>query len=210
MEMPQYDAAQVHRAGFGSVNFGSDDRLITWFFDKPLLNGVKTKEQGRPIYENVPHVHIQQPGERDFLECPVTMEHTERFPKKWAAFQAQQTQKVEGTLLSVLFPNDLAIVENMKHVSILTVEQLAALNDTQIQNIGMGGREFVNRAKQFLEHSEKGKDFNILSDKINQFELREKEKDARIAALEAALADAGQELPVRRKPGPKPRHVEAA
>jgi hypothetical protein len=201
---PHFDAAQVHRSGYGSVQFGADDKMITWFFDKPVLNGIKSKEAGRPVYDNVTHVHIQQPGERDFAEIPATEEHKMRFPRKWAAYQANEQQKIEGTLLAILFPNNPAVVENMKHAAIHTVEQLAALNDTQIQNIGLGGREFVNLAKQFMAHSEKGKDFNDLADKIAKLELREKEKDAKIAALEAALVEAGVDEPVKRKPG-RPR-----
>lgn len=195
MDIPSYDAGRVHQQGFGQVTFGSDDKLITWFFDKPILNGIKSKEAGRPIYENVTHVHIQQPGERDFLECPATQEHAERFPRKWAAFKAQMEQKIEGTLLSVLFPTNPALVESLKHINILTIEQLGALNDTQIQNIGLGGRQFVDLAQKFLAQAEKGKTFNALADQIKALELRMTEKDTRIDALEKALAQAGAEDP---------------
>ena len=204
MESPTYDAAQVHQTGFGSVSFGSDEKLIVWFKSKPVKNGVKSKDAGRPIFENVPHVHIQQPGERDFLEIPATSEHARRFPRQWAAFQANAEQKIEGTLLSVLFPNNEAVVESLKYFNVHTVEQLSALNETQIQNIGLGGREFVNLATRYMEQAETGKGISALADQIKALELREKEKDARIAALESALADAGQE--VRRGPG-RPRKV---
>jgi len=210
MEMPSFDPAQVHRAGFGTVSFGSDDKLITWFFDKPLLNGLKSKEAGRPIYDNVPHVHIQQPGERDFLEIPATQEHVERFPRKWAAFQTKQEQTVEGTLLAVIFPTNPAVVENLRHVNITTVEQLASLNDTQIQNIGLGGREFVNLAKSFMEHSAKGKDFGALADKIGQLERQRVADQQRIQALEAALEDDGAEVPQQPKRRGRPPAVHAA
>lgn len=209
--IPTYDAGEVHRAGFGMASFGGDDKLIKWFFDKPMLDGVQSKELNRPVFRNVPHVHIQQPGERDFIEQPATDEHVGRFPKQWEAYKQKREAKIEGTPLSILFPTNAAIVENLKHVSIHTVEQLAGLNDTAIQNIGLGGREFVTRAKAFLEAADKGKGFNELSARIDAMALDVKAKDDRIAALEAALTADGKEIPAaRRKPGPKPKLAAAA
>lgn len=207
--MPIYDAGQVHRAGFGAVSFGGDDKLIVWFVDKPMLNGVASKEANRPIYQNVAHVHIQQPGERDYLEQPATQEHVARFPRQWETHQKKQASKIDGTPLAVLFPTDPALVKTMENINIFTVEQLGSLNDTAIQNIGMGGREFVTRAKSFLEAADKGKGFNELSARLDQLALQNTEKDARIAALETALANAGEELPsAKRGPG-RPRKEAA-
>ncbi len=203
--VPIYDSGQVHRAGFGAVSFGSDDKLIVWFFDKPMLNGVASRDANRPVYQNVPHVHIQQPGERDNFEQPATQEHASRFPRQWEAYQKKQSAKIDGTPLSVLFPTDPALVKTMEHVNIFTVEQLAALSDTAIQNIGMGGREFVSRAKAYLEAADKGKGFNDLSEKLDKLALQVTEKDTRIAALEAALVERGEELPNQKRGPGRPR-----
>ncbi len=71
-----------------------------------------------------------------------------------------------GTPLSVLFPRSPEIGKNLQFDKIETIEQLAGLTDTQIQNIGIGGRQFTDRAKAFLASS----------------------TDERIKALDAALS----------------------
>lgn len=195
-----FDSQQVHRAGFGTVSFGTDDKLIVWFYDKPLIHGAKSKEANRPIFENVTHVHIQQPGERDCFEQPADREHQARFPKAWAAYESKQKNVIDGTPLTVLFPNDLGLVKTFEHINIFTIEQLAGLNDTGIQNIGTGGRGFFEKAKEFIAVHEKGKGFNELSNRLDAMQLRETEKDTKIAALEAALAEAQE----KRGPG-RPR-----
>lgn len=185
---PTFNAQEVHNRGFGQVTFGSDEKLIVWFYDKPLQNGAKSKEANRPIFDNVAHVHIQQPGERDCFEQPASAEHRMRFPRQWAAYEAKQKAVMDGTPLSVLFPTNAALVENFRHINILTVEHLAGLNDTAIQNIGLGGREFVEKAKHFLSAHESSKGFNELSAKVDALQNSLAGKDERIAALETALA----------------------
>lgn len=179
----------------GLVTFGNDDKLFVQFHKKSEIDGLASKKEGRPIHHAVVYVKIQQPGERDYLDRPATMEDRHRFPRQWAAYEAGQEDIPSGTLLSVLFPNNPEVVENLKLAKVLTVEQLAGCNDTQIQNIGLGGRTFVDRAKQYLAASEKGKGFHELSSRLDQMELQIKAKDDRIAALEMALAEAGEELP---------------
>lgn len=208
---PTYDREQVLRAGHAMANFGGDTRLIVWFFDKPILNGIKSKESNRPIYENVTHVHIQQPGERDYFEQPAQEDHTHRFPRQWDAFKNNRQAKIEGTPLSVLFPTDAGLVESMKHINVHTVEHLANLNDTAISNIGMGGREFVQKAKEFLAFHDKGKGFNELTGRLDAMALKEKEKDARIAALEKELARTSDpDRPRRGRPPNPPKAPETA
>ena len=56
--------------------------------------------------------------------------------------------------------------------------------------IGMGGSQWRDKAKQYLASADKGKDFHGLSARVDAMDLKLREKDDRIAALEAALAEA--------------------
>ncbi len=176
--------------GFGAQ--GDDSKVLAEFRMHPVIDAVASKEAGRPIKRDVPHVKIIQPGESrlSVYDQPATNDDVARFPRQWAAFQAGQKQEITGTRLDMLFPESPAIVENLKAVGIFTVEQLATLPDTGLQNVGMGARQWQDKAKAYLESADKGKDFHGLSDKVDKLALQAKEKDDRIAALEAALSEA--------------------
>lgn len=208
--MPTYDPQQVHNQGHGIVQFGNDQRLIVWFIDKPIQNGVKSKDANRPIFDNVPHVHIQQPGERDFLEIPATEEHAVRFPRQWAAYQTKTKIEMEGTPLSILFPHNAAIVETLRHMNVLSIEQLAGLNDTGVQNIGMGGLQFRELAQRFIKASEDGKGANEVLGRLEAAERKITELTNKNNALERALAETGDGDASPKPRRGRPPKVEAA
>jgi hypothetical protein len=81
---------------------------------------------------------------------PANDAYKRRFAKQWQAYQDGKTLAPVGIALAALFPNNAEIVKNLQNENIFVVEQLAALNDTQIQNLGLGGRQFSDRAKSFL------------------------------------------------------------
>lgn len=171
---------------------GDDNRAIVEFRMHPVLDGVATKEAGRPIKRDVPYIKILHPGEANLsvYDQPATDEDTMRYPRQWAAFKAGQAQEITGTPLDLLFPESPAIVANLKACSVRTVEQLAAMPDTALQGIGMGSRQWQEKAKAYLATAEGGKDFHGLSARIDQMELQRQADKDRIAALEAALAEA--------------------
>lgn len=180
----------INEAGFGAV--GDDSKVWAEFRMHPVVDGPASKEAGRMIKRDVPYIKIIQPGESrlSIYDQPATDDDVQRFPRQWAAFKSGQDQSVQGSPLSLLFPENPAIVDNLKTVGIRTIEQLAECNDTAKQNIGMGGHQWVEKAKAYLAQADKGKDFHAISDRLEKLELQTREKDDRIAALEAALAAA--------------------
>lgn len=170
----------------GIVTFGGDDRLYVKFYTRSVQNKWQSDQAGRPIFEPRDFIQIIQPGERDMIDREVREEDQFRFPKQWAAYQAKLEQAPTGTLLSVLYPSEPHIVDSMAALKIITVEQLANLSEQGISRLGMGGREHVKRAKDFIEASEKftgahqmQRDLDAARDKIAQLE-------AAIATLQAA------------------------
>lgn len=147
------------------VNY--QDTAIGRFFIDKRPNGHKSQEEGRPIYEDYIAVSIRQPGERDERIRPANAMDKVRFAQAWAAFEARRQNQHTGTPLEVLFPHKPSIVKMMDHANIFTVEQLAGLNDTQIQNIGLGGREWHEMAKTFLTTAERGKGYHDLQSQLD-------------------------------------------
>jgi len=194
----------------GMVEFGDDSKLFVTFSTQSVVNPIKSQEAGRPIHEPVDYVRIQQPGERDFTLRPATQLDTQRFRRQWQMYQDGRAQDPTGTLLSVLFPNNPEIVDNLKFFKISTVEQLAGLNDTQIQNVGLGGRAFHEAAVKYLAAADKGKDFHALTRSVEQMNLRMQELEARNKALEAALEEAEGEDAAPRKRGRSRKDAQQA
>lgn len=176
--------------GFGAQ--GDDSKVLAEFRMHPVIDAVASKDAGRTIKRDVPHIKIIQPGESrlSVYDQPATNDDVARFPRQWAAFQAGQKQDVIGSRLDLLFPESPAIVENLKSVGIVTIEQLASLPDTGLQNVGMGARQWQQKAVEYLASAEKGKDYHGLSDKVDKLALQAQADKDRIAALEAALAEA--------------------
>jgi len=194
----------------GMVEFGDDSKLFVTFSTQSVVNPIKSQEAGRPIHEPVDYVRIQQPGERDFTLRPATQLDTQRFRRQWQMYQDGRAQDPTGTLLSVLFPNNPEIVDNLKFFKISTVEQLAGLNDTQIQNVGLGGRAFHEAAVKYLAAADKGKDYHALAKSVEALQRDMAAKNDKIAALEAALAEHEDDDAPRKRGRPRKDAQQAA
>jgi len=171
----------------GLVEFGDDARLFVEFVSRSVQDEVQSRDAGRPVFVQVDYVRIRQPGERDEILRPAHRGDQQRFARRWQAYQEGRQELPAGTPLSILFPNNPEVVENLKYDKIFVVEQLAALNDTQIGNIGLGGRQFVDKAKAFLAAASNGKGLQELFAEVDQLAAGLKAKDERIKALETAL-----------------------
>lgn len=180
----------MNEAGYGAV--GDDSRVWAVFRMHPVVDVIASKEAGRTIKKDVTYIKITQPGEANnqVYDQPATDADVDRFPRQWAAFKANQEQTISGSPLELLFPESPAIVENLRHIGFRTIEQLSEANDTALQGIGMGARQWKERAVSYLATADKGKDFHGLSDRLDKLELKNKELSDRNAALEAALAEA--------------------
>lgn len=184
-----------------SAQQGDESKVWAEFRMHPVIDGQASKEAGRTIKRDVPYVKIIQPGESrlSIYDQPATDVDAQRFPRQWAAFKAGQSQELKGTMLAELFPESPAIVENLRAVAIRTVEQLAALPDTGLQNIGMGARQWKEKAQAFLDRAEQGKGFHGLSDRVDKLILQGQADKDRIAALEAALAEASASAATKKR-----------
>jgi len=155
-------------AGYGVVEFGRDDQMVVIFYNKAVRNDFKSKDLGRPVFEDVDYVKIFAPGERlNQIDRPVKEDDKQRWPRQWNDFIQKRTQVPDGTPIDLLFPNFPSVAENLKANGIYTVEQCANLSAHGIDSVGMGGQEYVNKAKAYLKSAEKGQGFNKLQGELN-------------------------------------------
>lgn len=138
---------------------GEDDKaLIVRFFVKPKLLGLKSKQQGRPVYEDREYVEIKVKGQdKQVAVHEVKAEHKQKFPIAYHQFTSQKPAPVIGTPVEMLPNLGPSLAERLKVMNIRTIEDLAAISDENVLSaIGMGARELIGRARQWVEgHSAK-------------------------------------------------------
>ena len=132
---------------------------IPRFHVKPVKMEFASTQAGRPIFEDREFVDIIIPGDRRALAHePVNEDHRSRWPREYEAFKVGRETPVEGTPLSE-WPSarmNRSRVEELAYFNIRTVEQLAGVNDAQLQNLGMGSRTEREAARTFLEVARTG------------------------------------------------------
>ena len=173
--------------------YQGDETLLVKFYIHPTLNETKTKTEGRPIFEDTPHIRIMQPGTKDsIIERPATALDKQRFSEHYRKFEAREDQEiVEGTLLEEWSGVTRSQCEELRFFNIRTVEQLVNISDTNAPNF-MGIQALKNKAKAYLEDADANAAKQALAD--------QKEENARLLELIGALNDRLDSL---EKPGPK-------
>lgn len=170
MEGPNYNSVGLDGRG---VVMPDPSKAAVFFFSKPKEFPSESRAEGKPVWKNVDYVRVQQPGERDAVVLEATHVHKQRWPKQWEDYQAGKKSIPEGTLTSILFPGDEAIVLNLRQLGIYTVEQLAEMPDSATSNLPFGGN-LKQKAIKYLELQNGAQGFNKL-----QAELQAKDEEIR-------------------------------
>ena len=182
----------MHDASRTTTN-NEDARLAIQFSYEPVENEAKSREAGRPIYDEVEFIKIVAPGDRDNVVFrPVWDEprnprsDTARFARAYAAFKAGEKAAESGTPLAAWPGISRAQVEELKHFSVSTVEQLAAIADVHAQKFS-GIQSLKQRARDFLEQAAG----NAPAEKLRaELETR----DAQIATLLGQVKELGDRV----------------
>jgi hypothetical protein len=146
-------------------------RLIVTFENHPVLNESKSKELGRPFFDDMEVCRIRMSGDRlqspvfpAWSEAPGGIEdpdtgltrpstYAEKYATQYKAFKAGEQQVKEGTPLEALPFLTLAKVKELKAVHVYTAEGLADLDGANLKTLGQGGREWKEKAKAYLENA---------------------------------------------------------
>lgn len=166
----------------GTAIFGKDEQSLVKFFKHPELSKFKSTGAGLPVYDDVVMVSVIQPGEKEETKVLATEWHKRRFPKQWENFEKGLEQTASGTPLDHLFPSEPGMILTLKSFNIFTVQQLAHVSDTAINNLPMG-RTLVDRAKAYLGSAEGGSEYHAMQKRIAELEakLAEKPEEAQAA-----------------------------
>lgn len=159
------------------IDVSGDDTLWVKFFVEPVENKRKSKEEGRPIFEDTEFISIKSPGSTNEVRRPIRLTDTHRFPRHYEAFKAREEMVMEGMPLSEWTGVTRSQVEELKFLSIATVEQLASCPDHSVQNM-RGLMTLKQNAIKYLGDAKSGAALKAENDDLK----------TRMAELEAKLA----------------------
>lgn len=180
----------TERIGFGD-HPGAPKPFVN-FYPKTVPMGAASLAAGKPVFKSVVYMRLQHPGERDCIDRPATHQDAERFPVQYRQYCEGRQGIPDGIPLDTLFPNHQDVREALNYNKVYTVEQLAALTDTQLQNIGFGGFEWQQKAKRYLAALEEGKGFAQHEETIRRMQVdldRANGTNADLARQVARLTD---------------------
>lgn len=139
------------------VQHGTDAGMFVLFYMESIEDKEASVTEGRPIFRDYEFIEIRIPGDKNTVICePVNDEYRARWPNQYMAFKNQQVQVNDGTPLEEWPILRKSQVMMFKAVNIHTVEQLAAVSDGNLGNLGMGGREFRDKAIAYIETAKTG------------------------------------------------------
>ena len=187
-----------------------------------IVNGVKSREAGREVCDDKPHVRIRVAGnDKEEFFGPVRDEHKQRFPEAWEAFQKGCEVAKSGTPLERWGRITPSLNRHLKNMNCYTVEDVASISDIGLQKIGPGGNELRREAQKFLSVNQTAADVARLDDLTAEnatLKAQLSELQRQVGALmaaqapkepEAAVSDGAEAVEVAPRRG-RPRKAEAS
>jgi hypothetical protein len=162
-------------------------------------NKVKSKEKGRPIFDDREICEMRIPGDRERVVVqpahhvwkydrgqPVT--YAMRFSEQYRRFKEGHSQLTSGTPLTML--TEMPERKRLEYaaLSVHTVEALANLEGQQLKTLGMGALEWKKAAQEYINRADSVKNAAHLSKENDDLK-------ARLSALEAMLNQPPEDAP---------------
>jgi hypothetical protein len=175
---------RTHLAGLDTNRFAGDDRLHVRFFTKATMNQFRTELEGRPIYEDLEYIEIWIPGDKSNINVrPIQIDDKMRFKKRYDEWKSGIVKQT-GTPLKLMPFLSESQVEELAYFRITTVEQLANVADSSIQNMhGLTG--YKTQAQAYLASQN---DSSAMLERIRELEQRLNDQQAKM--LEQVVAPA--------------------
>lgn len=187
------------------ANPNEDSRLVVTFENHSVLNEAKSKEKGRPIYEDMEVCRIRMGGDRlqapvfpAWAEAPggmlndegymVPATYKEKYATQYKQFQAGEAQTKEGTPIEALPFLTAAKQKELKSLHIYTAESLASLDGANLKSLGQDGRSWKNQAQAYLDNAAGSAVATRLADENTYLRQRLEELERERAQYPAAVS----------------------
>lgn len=161
----------------------SDNLIAVRFYNLPILNEAKSKESGRPVYDDLEVCEQKYAGDRQKVGVfpahepfkkhvdpntglAVPWTYAMEYPEQFKAFRNGEAQAQSGTPIEELpFLTQSKRLE-LKALNIFTAEALAALDGQPLKMLGPGGRELKDKAQAYLDNAAGSADITKLTAEI--------------------------------------------
>jgi len=145
------------------------------FFNAYNENKEKSVKEGRPIYDEIPSISIQWPGQDETVRR-IEPQDIQEYPEKYAAFMAGNEPIDSGLPLTQWPPIPGTAVRELQHMGFKTVEQLAEANDDVKRRIGPLSK-YVKTAQEWLKAANSSQSEVV---KLKEMLDREQNRTARL------------------------------
>jgi hypothetical protein len=155
-----------------SLPMYTHEKNTVQFSEHAVQNDIATNKLGRVAFDKILRIHISVPGQKDVQCYEVDREYPEgwthpnpdlkngrknemmykRFGKYIEEYKRNSSLvAVSGTPIEKWAMVDVRQCAMLKSLGVHTVEALSDITDSNIANLGMGGRELVRKAKDWLQ-----------------------------------------------------------
>jgi hypothetical protein len=167
----------------------ANKQLAVRFFTEPVKNEEKSKAEGRPIFEDVEFIEKRVRGDRNnIVQRPVREDDKAEFREAYKSFKANEETPVEGTPLKEWPSITRSLLEELKHMGFLTVEQLASASDSVCSKFA-GLQTYKQKAIVYLEYAKGNapleKYMGELHEMRNLLETLKKQTEEQAATIKA-------------------------
>ena len=149
------------------------------FFYAYNENREKTLKEGRPIFDEIPSISIQWPGQDETVRR-IEPQDMHDYPELYARFKAGSEPVTEGTPLAEWAMMSGSAMRELQYLGFKTVEQLSAATDDVKRKLGPLSK-FVKLAKDWLDAA------NSTQNDVAKMKQQLEKAEARAAALEHKL-----------------------
>jgi hypothetical protein len=133
--------------------YAGDKSVHARFYIRPVHNEAKSAAAGRPIFDDKEFVEIRASGNStNIVDRPVGDLDRRRFARQYTLFKAGDNEQIVGTRLTEVPWITRSQCEELAYLKVLTVEQLANVND-QLCTTMVGVYELKRRAAAYLEQA---------------------------------------------------------
>jgi len=136
------------------------------------------QRQNNGTFKDVIHVEIRIKGDRNTtFSRPKVDQDEDDFPSSWRAFKKSQPEEIDGTPVSALPRVTEADRLNLNEMGVYTIEDLAKLPDSSLQNIKLGTAVRARaRAYMAAMESEEGEESEPYDGETGDLELTDPPK----------------------------------
>lgn len=170
------------------------------FFYSYNENREKSLKEGRPIFDEIPSISIQWPGQDETVRR-IEPQDMQEYPELYARFKAGSEPVLEGTPLAEWPMMSGSAMRELQYLGFKTVEQLSAATDDVKRKLGPLSK-FCKLAKEWLDAA--GSDQNAVVKLKQQLELETKRREQLEHKLELLMqrveANEGTDLRSARRP----------